>query len=115
MFWFEFWFLPLILLNNFRIVFIFCINLDIDKGLLLLKMKGLGLIPLELFPFVILEKAVWFLLLILLNNFRNLFTFCIKVDIDEVSLLDKNKGLDVISLELFPFVILEKVFKFLLF
>ena len=103
------------MLNNFRILFIFCINLDIDKALLLHKKEGLGLIPLELFPFVILEKVFWFLFLILLNNFRNLFTFCIKVDIDEVSLLDKNKGLKVIPLELFPFVILEKAFKFLLF
>ena len=63
--------------------------------------------PLELFPFVILEKMFWFLLLILLNNFRNLFTFCINVDIDEVLLLDKKKGLELIPLELFPFVILE--------
>ena len=62
-----------------------------------------------LFLFVILEKAFWFLLLILLNNFRNLFIFCINIDIDEVLLSDKNKGI-VISLELFLFVILEIAF-----
>ena len=49
----------------------------------------MGFIPLELFPFVILERAFWFLLLIVLNNFRNLFTFCINVDIDKVLLLEK--------------------------
>ena len=32
----------------------------------------------------------WFLLLIVLNNFRNLFIFCVNIDIDEL-LLDKNK------------------------
>ena len=33
--------------------------------------------------------------------------FCINVDIDEMFLLEKNMGL--ISLELFPFVLLEKL------
>ena len=79
----------LILLNCFKILFIFCRNLDIDKVLLLHKKKGLGVNSFELFPFVILEETFWFLLLVLQNNFRNLFTFCIKVDVDEVSLLDK--------------------------
>ena len=37
------------------------------------------------------------------------------VDIDEVSLLDKSKDPELIPLELFLFVILEKAFKFLLF
>ena len=50
------WFLLLILLNNFRNLFTFCINLDIDKMLLLDKNKGLAIIFLELFPFIILEK-----------------------------------------------------------
>ena len=36
----------------------------------------------------------WFLLLILLNNLRNLFIFCINVDIDKMLLLHKNKGLE---------------------
>ena len=49
---------------------------------------------LELFPFVILEKEFWFLLLILLNDFRILFVFGINIDIEEV-LLNKNKGLRV--------------------
>ena len=82
-----------ILLNNFRNLFIFCINFDIDKALLTDKNKGLGFIALELFPFVILKKAFWFLLLILLDNFRILFIFCINVDSDEVLLFDKKKGL----------------------
>ena len=63
------------------------------------KTRAKGLISLGLFPFVILEKLFyysilfyWFLLLFLLNNFRNLFIFCIRG---------------------FPFVILEKVFWFL--
>ena len=51
----------------------------------------------------------WFLLLVLRNNLRNLFIFCIKVDIDEILLLEKNKGLGINCLELFPFVILEKL------
>ena len=53
-----------------------------------------------LFPFVILEKLFyysilfyWFLLLILLNNFRSLFKICINIDIDMVLLIDKTKGL----------------------
>ena len=81
----AFWFLLLILLNllnNFRNLFIICTNVDIDKVFLLDKNKGLGIIPLELFPFVILETVIWFLLLILLDNFRNLFRFCINVAID---------------------------------
>ena len=61
------------------------------------KIRAKGLIALELFPFIILEKPFWFLLLILLNNFRNLFIFCIIVDIDGVMLLDKNKGQGVNS------------------
>ena len=89
-----FWFLLLILLNNFRDLFIFCINIDIDELLLSDKNKGLGVNFLELFPFIIIEKVFWFLLLILLNIFRNLFTFCIYHDIDEVLLLDKNKCLE---------------------
>ena len=36
------------------------------------------------FPFVMLEKAFWFLILILLNNLRNLFIFCINVDTNEI-------------------------------
>ena len=34
-----------------------------------------------------------FLLIILLNNLRNLFIFCINICIDELLLLDKNKDL----------------------
>ena len=50
------------------------------------KIRALGLTLLVLFPFVFLEKAFWFLLLILLNNFRIFFVFCISVDIDELLL-----------------------------
>ena len=55
-------------------------------------------------PFV----TFWFLLLNLLNNLGNLFVFCINVVIDEVLLLDKNKGLGVNSFRVIPRVILEK-------
>ena len=37
----------------------------------------------ELFLFVILETAFRFLLLILIDNLRNLVIFCINVDTDE--------------------------------
>ena len=50
------------------------------------KIRAYGLIALEIFSFIILEKAFWCLLLILINNFRNLFIFCINVDIDEMLL-----------------------------
>ena len=78
-----------ILLNNFRNLFIFCIKVDIDEMLLLDKIRAYGLITLELFSFVILEKAFMFLLLISLY----LFIICINVDIDELLLLEKNKDL----------------------
>ena len=39
---------------------------------------------------------VWFLL-ILLNNLRVLFIFCINVDIDKMLLFDKNKSLGINS------------------
>ena len=48
----------------------------------------------------------------LAKYFRNIFIFCINLDIDEVLLLDKNKGLKINSLELFPLLILEKHFIF---
>ena len=54
--------------------------------LLLEKNKGLQV---ELFPLVIIEKAFWCLLLILLNDLRNLSRFCINVDIDEMLLYRK--------------------------
>ena len=59
------------------------------------RTRAKWLIPFELFPFTFLLKAFWFLLLILLillNNYKNLFIFCVTVDIDEV-LLDENKDL----------------------
>ena len=54
----------------------------------------------ELFPFVSLEKVFWFLL-ILLNNLRNLFIFCINVDIDVMLLLKKIKDLLVNAFRVF--------------
>ena len=46
----------------------------------------------------------------LANTFRNLLTFCINLDTDEMLLLGKkNKGLGIIPLEIFPFEILEKI------
>ena len=56
-----------------------------------------------LFPFVIFEKAFWFLRIILLNSFRDLFIFCINVDIDELLLLDKSKDLGVNSFRVISF------------
>ena len=53
----TFWFLLLFLLNNLGTLLIFCINVDIDKMLLLHKNKGLWV---NSFPFVILEKALGF-------------------------------------------------------
>ena len=92
------------MLNYFRILFIFCIHLDIDNALWLHKKIGLRVIPFELFPFVILEKDV-LVSAYLAKKIWNLFIFCIKVDIDKGS---QKRGLEVIPLELFPFVIIEK-------
>ena len=44
------WFLPLNLLNDLRILFIFCINVDIDKMLLLDKNKGIGINSFRVIP-----------------------------------------------------------------
>ena len=49
----------------------------------------------KLFPCAILEKVFEFLLLILLNNLRNRFIFCINVDIDEMLLSELNNGLEI--------------------
>ena len=87
-----FWFLIFILLNNFRITyfFLFCINVDIDE-MFLLENKGLLVnFCKSYFPFV-LEKAFWFLLLILMNNLRNLFIFCINVNTNNNN--NNNNGL----------------------
>ena len=61
------------------------------------KKQGLGFNSLRIiFPCSSWKCTFWFLLLILLillNNFRNLLIFCIKVDIDKLLLLYKNKDL----------------------
>ena len=58
-----FGFLLLILLNSFRMLFIFSRNGDNDGLLLLEKNKGLRLIPLELFPlFPVLDMAICYVL-----------------------------------------------------
>ena len=67
-------FLLLILLNDFRILFIFCINVNVDELLLLDKNKTKGLVSLEFYPLYFLKSCFiilfyWFLFLILLNNF----------------------------------------------
>ena len=61
---------PLGTLSSFRNIFVFYINVVIDKVLLLDKIRAQGIIPLELVPFVILEGMFSSLLLILLNNLR---------------------------------------------
>ena len=53
------------------------------------KNKGLGVLQ-SYFPLFFLKTC--FLLLILLNSLRNLFIFCVNVDIDEILLLQNNKG-----------------------
>ena len=51
----------------------------------------------------------WFLLLILLNNMRNLFIFCINVDIDEMLQSHNNKGLGINSFKsYFPLLFLKQ-------
>ena len=88
-----FWFL-LILLNNFRNHFIFYIMADIDEVMLIDKTKGQRLNSFRVFSLCnSKKKAFWFLLLIVLNNFRNLFIFCITIDIDKILLSDKSKGI----------------------
>ena len=57
------------LLNDLRNVFILCINIDVDKMLLLDKNQEFGVNYYRVFPFVILEKTFWFLLLTLLSFF----------------------------------------------
>ena len=47
-----------------------------------------------------LSTTFSFLLFILLNNVRNLFIFCINVDIDEMLLLQESKGLGVDSFKI---------------
>ena len=47
---------------------------------------------------------MFWLLLILLNNLRNIFIFCINVEFDEMLLLDKNEGIEIDSLRVFPFL-----------
>ena len=54
----------------------------------------------------------WILLLILLNNLRNLFVFCITVDIDKLLLLHKHKGLGLIFWSYFPSKLLKRRFGF---
>ena len=68
------------------------------------KNKGVEVYCLRVF--VILEKAFRFLLLVLLNNWSNLFILCRNVDIDKMLLPETNKGQWITSLELLPFVIL---------
>ena len=81
----QLWFLLLILLNNVRNLLIFSKMLILLRCYCYTTIGAQGLISLEVFPFVILEKAFWFLL-ILQNNFRYLFIFCINIDIDELLL-----------------------------
>ena len=45
-----------------------------------------------------MKRRIGGMLFILLNDLRNLFIFCTDVDIDEVLLLDKNKGLGIDTL-----------------
>ena len=71
--------------------------------LLLAKNNGLVVNSFRVISLLSLEEVFWFLLLILLNNFRNLFIFCINFDIDEVLLLDKNKDLGINSFRVFFF------------
>ena len=53
---------------------------------LLEKNKGIWVNLLELCALVILEKAFWLLLFILINNLRNLFIVCININSDQMLL-----------------------------
>ena len=65
--------------------------------------------PLELFPF--LEESILVLLLIMPNNFRNIFVLCINDDIDKKLLSEFIKGLTVIFFYMhFTFIFLTRCF-----
>ena len=68
-----------------------------------------SLISLDSFPVVIFEKAFRFLILILINNLRNIFIFCINSDTEEILLQRKIRAQGFIPLQLIPFVLLEKL------
>ena len=89
-----------------------------DEVLLLDENKDLGNSSFRVISLCNSQKVFLFLhliILILLNNFRNLFIFCIYIDIEEVLLLDKNNCVVVNSfIVVYLFVILEKQFRFLL-
>ena len=79
----------------------FCINVDIDEIFLLEKNEGRSVDFFRVISFIILEKAYWFVLLILIYNLRNLFIFCINMVTGDVA-VEENMGF--IPLWLFPFV-----------
>ena len=58
----AFWILLHILLNNLRILFIFCINVDTDEMLLLDKKKGIWINSFRVISLCTSEKVFWFLL-----------------------------------------------------
>ena len=91
-----------ILLISFWNLIIFCINVDTctDKMLLLGQNQGPETNTYIVIPFVVLENC--FSLHILINNIRNLITFCINVDIHEMLLLQKKKGQGINTVIVIP-------------
>ena len=69
-----------ILINIFRNLNIFCINVDIHEMLLLQKKKGQGLNTVIPLCNSLMLVTLLFFLSILLNNFRNLVIFCMNID-----------------------------------
>ena len=72
-----------------RNLIILCTNVDILEMLLLQKKKGQWINTVLVFPLCnsLMSVTLLFFLSILLNNFRNLVTFCMNVDVDKMLLL----------------------------
>ena len=74
-----------------------------DEMLLLDKNKGLGISSFRVISLcnsrkgVLVSASYASYLLVLLYNLRNLFIFCINVDIEEILLLDKNNSTGINS------------------
>ena len=107
--------LILLILNNLRNLFIFCINIYIDEMLLLEKNNSLRGNSFTVISLCNSWNSIFgFCFFILLNNWRNRFIFCIKVDIHEMLLLWKNKVLRINSFRVIPLCNSWQSFSFLL-
>ena len=73
----------------------FCINVHIDEMLMSEKNKALGINTIRIISLCYSWKDILVSDSCLAKYWRNLFVFCIKVEIDEMLLLVKNNGLGV--------------------